>query len=60
MDIRPTKLVRGQGLCCLIAENKEEEEKLPLALFVSLQDEWFTDVAHYLTYGECLEHLSAK
>lgn len=35
-------------------------EDLPLVLFVGLQDSWFVDVAFYLTYGECPEHLSPK
>lgn len=39
LDIRPTKLVKGQGLCKLIAESKEEvTEELSLVLFVGLQD----------------------
>ncbi|XP_059077844.1 uncharacterized protein LOC131876445 [Cryptomeria japonica] len=61
LEIRPTKLVRGHGLCKLIAESKEEvTEELPLVLFVGLQDSWFVDVAYYLTYGDCPEHLSMK
>lgn len=39
LDIRPTKLMRGQGLCKLIAENRvDTEEEFPLTLFVGLQD----------------------
>lgn len=61
LDIRPTKLVRGQDFCKLIMESKEEViEELPLVLFVALQDPWFSNVAYYLTYGDCLEHLYAK
>lgn len=61
LDIKPTKLVRGQGLCKWIVESKDEvQEELPLVLFVGLQDSWFADVAFYLTYGECPEHLSPK
>lgn len=29
-------------------------------LFVSLNDSWLSNIAHYLTYGECLDHLSPK
>lgn len=58
LDIKPTKLVRGQGLCKLIAESKNEE--LPLVLFVGLQDSWFANIAYYLTYGDFLAHLSSR
>ncbi|KAH9308751.1 hypothetical protein KI387_036662, partial [Taxus chinensis] len=52
LDIKPTKLVRGRGLCQLIAENEprdnsEEEpveENLPLVVFVSTTDEWYSDM----------------
>lgn len=61
LDIHPTKMVKGQGLCKLIAENKIEiDEALPLTLFVGLQDTWFSDVAYYLTYGSYPGHLSTK
>ncbi|XP_059067483.1 uncharacterized protein LOC131858300 [Cryptomeria japonica] len=61
LDICPTKTVKGQGLCKLIAENKIEiDEALPLTLFVGLQDTWFFDVAYYLTYGSFSGHLSTK
>lgn len=47
LDIKPTKLVRGQGLCNLIVESKNEMTKeLPLVLFVGLQDSWFADIAY--------------
>lgn len=29
-------------------------------LIVSLQDEWFSDIAYFLTYGQCPKHLSSK
>ncbi|XP_059075135.1 uncharacterized protein LOC131875125 [Cryptomeria japonica] len=61
LDIKPTKLFRGQGLCKLMAESKfEEEESLPLTLFVNHQDSWFTDVAYYLTYGDYPGYLSLR
>ena len=31
-----------------------------LALLVGLKDEWFLDIAFYLTYGECPKHLIGK
>lgn len=54
-------MVKGKGLCKLIAENRMETEKeLPLTLFIGLQDAWFSDVAYYLTCDSCPSHLSAK
>ena len=51
IDIKPTKLVRGKGLCELIAEGAKHEllEKvhLPTVLFVSSVDEWYADIAHF-------------
>lgn len=65
IDIKPTKLVRGCGLCKLIAENNSngnvaQESELPLVLFVSTTDEWFSNIAHFLTYGECPAHLTPR
>jgi len=68
LDIKPTKLVRGRSLCQLIADNVpketgDEEEKvedMPTVLFVTTIDEWYSNIAHFLTYGECPSHLSYK
>ncbi|XP_059077939.1 uncharacterized protein LOC131876533 [Cryptomeria japonica] len=61
LDIKPTKMVRGQGLCRLMAENESREvDSLPLTLFIDHQDSWFTNVAYYLTYGDCPDHLSPR
>lgn len=59
IDIKPSKLVRGQGLYKLILENKEEEA-YPNCLLVGLKDEWFLDIAYFLTYGQCPDHLKGK
>lgn len=61
LDIKPTKLVRGQGLCRLMVENEfKEEDNLPLTLFIDHQDSWFTNVPYYPTYGDSLDHLSPR
>ncbi|XP_059070429.1 uncharacterized protein LOC131860082 [Cryptomeria japonica] len=61
LDIKPTKIVRGQGLCNLIVESKNEvTEELPLVLFVGLEDSWFADVSYLLTYGDCPKYLSPR
>ncbi|KAH9301932.1 hypothetical protein KI387_013515, partial [Taxus chinensis] len=31
-----------------------------MVLFVSTTDEWYTDIAFFLTYGECPPHLNQK
>ncbi|XP_059064237.1 uncharacterized protein LOC131856454 [Cryptomeria japonica] len=61
LDIKPTKLFKGQGLCRLMAENEsKEDDSLPLTLFVDHQDSSFTNVAYYLTYGDCPNHISPR
>lgn len=59
LDIKPTKMVHDQGLCKLISENKEEEA-YPNYLLVGLKDEWYSNIAYFLTYGECPNHVKGK
>ncbi|XP_059076512.1 uncharacterized protein LOC131875838 [Cryptomeria japonica] len=57
LEIKPTKLVRGRGLCQLMVEGISEEqelddsEDLPKVLFVSTTDEWYSNIAFFLTYA---------
>ena len=64
IEIKPTKLVRGNALCREIVENKieelEESEEKQLVLVVGLQDAWFEDIVYFLTYGECPKGLNAR
>jgi hypothetical protein len=62
IEIKPTKLVRGNTLHKAMAENSEREEPAAnqLVLAVSLQDPWFENIVYFLTYGECPEGLTAK
>ncbi|KAH9323750.1 hypothetical protein KI387_018389, partial [Taxus chinensis] len=65
IDIKSTKLVRGKGFCELIVEGAkhellEEKVDLPTVLFLSSVDEWYADITHFLTYGECPSHLTTK
>ncbi|KAH9306921.1 hypothetical protein KI387_011325, partial [Taxus chinensis] len=41
-------------------DRQEEPDSLPLVLFVATSDEWYSDIAFFLTYGECPMHLTAK
>lgn len=65
LDITPTKFVRGRGLCNAIAkgapkQTKEEQKVFPLVLFVINIDDWFSNIAYFLTNGQCSTHLSPK
>ena len=65
IEIKPTKLVRGNALCKVITKNKiaEESEELrekQLVLVVGLHDLWFENISYLLTYGECLEDLTTR
>lgn len=67
MEIKPTKLVHGKGLYQLIVDNKSNEEialenegmtaDLPKVLFVNTIDEWYSNLAYFLAYGEYPSHL---
>ena len=65
IEIKPTKLVRGNALCNVILENKiiEESKELgekQLVLAVDLHDLWFENITYFLTFGECLEGLTTR
>ena len=65
LDIKPTNLVRGKGLCKVITEGsskdeEEMEEEISLVLFIGNVDDQFSNIAYFLTYGECPDHLSPK
>ena len=60
IDIKPTKLVRGNALCRAMAEDQHIEEDDHKVLMVSLQDPWFSNISYYLTYGECPDGLTVK
>lgn len=60
IDIKPKKLVRGNALCRAMVEDQHIEGDDHKVLMVSLQDPWFSNIAYYLTYGECPDGLTAK
>ena len=64
LTIKPTSLLRGCGLCKLIAKNKDvsldKSEQPPTILLVSLTDPWFSNIAYFLKYGQCPPNLSHK
>jgi hypothetical protein len=64
LTIKPTSLVRGHGLCKLMAESKDSPldntGEASTTLLVSLIDPWFSNVAYLLTYGEFPPNMSHK
>ena len=70
LEIKPSKLVKGQGLCKLVAEaldlQMEEEEGWDNEVYL-LQSEvlympastnsWYNDIKYYLTHGSSPNHL---
>lgn len=65
LDIKPTKVIRGKGLCELISEGDDNELSQEVAdvhvvLFLSSKDEWYVEIALFLTYGECPSHMHSK
>lgn len=65
IEIKPTKMVRGNALCKVIAENKivealEELGEKQLILAIGLYDSWFENISYLLTYGECPEGLTVR
>jgi hypothetical protein len=73
LDIKPTKIVRDQGLCKLATKSQDliESENLgwdnELSLWCSEvmyippgQDSWYTDLSYFLHHGTFLEHLNPR
>ena len=72
LDIKPTKLVKGQGLCKLVAEAQDQANQDPgwdneIALWCGEAayispgpDSWYKDLAHLLHQRTCLENLNPR
>ena len=64
LTIKPTSLMRGWGLCKLMAKSKDTSfERLgeTLTIFlVSLTDPWFSNIVYFLAYGECPPNMNHK
>ena len=64
LTIKPTSLVRGHGLCKMIAESEDassgESDEAPTVLLVSLTNSWFSDIAYFPSYGECPSNMNHK
>jgi hypothetical protein len=73
LDIKPTNIVRGQGLCKLATESQDliESENSgwdnELSLWCSEvmyipsgKDSWYTDLSYFLHHGTFPEHLNPR
>jgi len=60
LEIRPTKLVKGQGLARLLAKGNERALDIDMVNGV-LDDiekhEWYNDIIYYLKHLACPNHL---
>ena len=68
LEIRPAKIVRGQGLCqmaveVVVDEGWENETMMyePESVQVSdISEYWYFDLKHYLMIGDVLEDLDSR
>jgi hypothetical protein len=73
LDIKPTKIVKGQGLCKLIAEAQDQvdsensgwENELSLWCSEVLylppgQDSWYENLSYFLHHGTCPKNLNPR
>ena len=71
LEIKPTKLVKGQGLCKLVVKEldlQEEEEgweneddmlQREVLYIPTSTNSWYNDLKYYLTHGSSPSHLDA-
>lgn len=73
LEIKPSKLVKGQGLCKLLVEaldlQEEEEEgwenevdmlQREVLYIAASTNSWYNDLKYYLTHGRSPSHLDAR
>jgi hypothetical protein len=72
LEITPTQIVRGQGLCKLVVDSVEEKQSQINVLTVNqhsqnqiyctqvVANSWFDDIKFYLTHGSSPHHLNPK
>jgi hypothetical protein len=72
LEITPAQIVRGQGLCKLVADSVEEQQSQINVSTVNQHNEnqicctqvvansWFDDIKFYLTHGSAPRHLDPK
>jgi hypothetical protein len=72
LDIKPAKLVKGQGLCKLAVEAQDQANEDPgwenemtlwcneVAYISPRQDSWYKDLAYLLHHRACPENLNPR
>ena len=70
IEFKPTCIVKGKGLCKLMAEGKNNEENnwdnevelhmMDVCPLFTAPDSWYRDLVHYLQEGLLLEHWNSK
>jgi hypothetical protein len=60
LEIKPTKIIKGQGLAQMLTENNQEaiqmgeSEQINVVVSKLEHDEWYSDIIHYLKNFSCL------
>jgi hypothetical protein len=63
LEIKPTKIVKGQGLSQMLIESKQEaiqmghNEQINVVVSELEHDEWYSDIIYYLNNLSCPDHL---
>ena len=63
LEIKPTKIVKGQGLFQMLTESDQEtiqlgeSEQINLVVSELEHDEWYSDIIYYLKNLSCPDHL---
>jgi hypothetical protein len=72
LEIKPTQIVRGQGLCKLVVDSVNPPDNEPVLPDETLSDEtqifctqtmpnsWYNDIKFYLIHGTTPQHLDPK
>jgi hypothetical protein len=60
IEINPTRHVKGNTLWKALAKDQQCKDCTPIVLMLSLQEPWLSNIAYFITYGECLEGLTNK
>jgi hypothetical protein len=63
LDIKPTKIIKGQGLKKIMTERNQEaievgeKEQVNIVISDNENNEWYSDIIYYLKNLTCPDHL---
>jgi hypothetical protein len=63
LEIKPTKIIKGQGLAQMLVESNQEaiqmgeSEQINVMISELEHDEWYSDIVYYLKNLSCPNHL---